>query len=298
MKEEVKAGVTVVASLVLLSAFVILIGGSHVFEKLDRYYINVTNAAGLETGAQVRLGGVRVGRVLDIREPSGPGRPVTIIIGVRHGTSIFRGTRAVVTQVGFVGDIYLLLAVDNTTAEVIGPGGYIPSREAADFGMMMAKLDGLSNSVDGLVRDARRLFSEANVDQFGRLLRNTDRAVVSGSSNIEKMAAGLRDSSAKLQAVLEEVEDLVRTNKGDISQLVKKAKEDLDRADGMIGSLEAMARSVDRTTGSVDRAVDIQSRNLDALLNAMTKTTEDLQDVLQEIRRKPWSVLYRERKEE
>jgi phospholipid/cholesterol/gamma-HCH transport system substrate-binding protein len=74
VKEEIKAGIIIVASLVILSIFVILIGGSQFMNKYDKYYVRVLNAAGLETGAQVKLGGVRVGRVLSVREPDGPGR--------------------------------------------------------------------------------------------------------------------------------------------------------------------------------------------------------------------------------
>ena len=62
MKEEIKAGIIIVASFLILTALVILIGGSNLFEKFDVYYVKVMNTSGLETGAQVKLGGVRVGQ--------------------------------------------------------------------------------------------------------------------------------------------------------------------------------------------------------------------------------------------
>jgi len=48
----------------------------------------------------------------------------------------------------------------------------------------------------------------------------------------------------------------------------------------------------------VDRAVVTQSRNLDNLINTMTRTTEELQDLLQEIKHKPWGLLYKEKRGE
>ena len=74
MKEEVKAGTIVVVSLVILSAFIILIGGGRLFDDYDKYQVHVMNAGGLEVGAQVRLGGVRIGRILSIKPPAGPGK--------------------------------------------------------------------------------------------------------------------------------------------------------------------------------------------------------------------------------
>jgi len=298
VKEEVKAGIIIVSSLIILSVSVVLIGGSRFFDKFDVYYVRVMNAAGLETGAQVRLGGVRIGRVLAIKSPAGPGRPVTIEIGVRRGAAIYQGTKALITQVGFVGDIYLLLAVDATTSGVIRPGADIPAEETSDFGKLMAKIEGLSQSLDGLVRDVDRVFSEKNVNNVETLLGNANRAIVSGTSNFEKVASALKNTTDRLELVLSEVESLVKTNKGEISQLIKKAREDLDDAGEMLRSIESVAKKIDKTTGSADRAIELQSRNLDTLIDSMTRTTDDLRDVLQDIKRKPWSILYKEGKDE
>ncbi len=291
MREEVKAGIIVVASLIVLSIFIILIGGGQFFEKVDKYYIRVMNAAGLETGAQVKLGGVRIGRVLSIKEPKGPMEPVIIEIGLKKGTTVYKGTRALITQIGFVGDLYLLLAVDRTTNEKINPGENIPSEESVDFGVLMSKIDGLSKSADDLIKDVNKLFSPENVKRVGEVVGNTNKAIVSASSSIEKVAAGLKKTTDKIEVVLNEVEGLVKDNRGEFSQAIKKAREDLDRAEDMIKSFE-------KTAKTADRAIDVQSQNLDNLLNTMTRTTEDLQEVIQELKSKPWSVVYKEGKGE
>lgn len=291
MREEVKAGIIVVASLIVLSVFIILIGGGQFFEKVDKYYIRVMNAAGLETGAQVKLGGVRIGRVLSIKEPKGPMEPVIIEIGLKKGTAVYKGTRALITQIGFVGDLYLLLAVDKTTNEKINPGENIPSEESVDFGVLMSKIDGLSKSADDLIKDVNKLFSPENVKRVGEVVGNTNKAIVSASSSVEKVAAGLKKTTDKIEVVLNEVEGLVKDNRGEFSQAIKKAREDLDRAEDMIKSFE-------KTAKTADRAIDVQSQNLDNLLNTMTRTTEDLQEVIQELKSKPWSVVYKEGKGE
>src|SRR3972149_3776202 len=218
MREVIKAGLLIIVSLLILSGFIILIGGSQFFEKFDNYSVKVMNAAGLEVGAQVRLGGVRMGRVLDIKAPKEPGEPVIIEIGIKRGTPLYKGTKAYITQVGFVGDIYLLLSVANTFDERIELGSVIPS------------------------------------------------------------------------------EELVRGNKGDVTHLIKKAREDLDRAGDTIKTIEKAAKSIDKTSQSIDRAVDLQSQNLDDFVNSISKTTEELQIFLQEVKTKPWSFFYKEGK--
>lgn len=294
LKEEIKAGMIIAASLLLLSGFVILIGGSQVFEKLDTYYIKVMNAAGVEEGAQVKLGGVRVGKVLSIVPPASPGEPVTIKIGVKKGTVLYKGTRASITQVGFVGDIYLLLSIDKTTSERFNAGDTIPSDEQVQFTVLMARLDSISQSVDGLIKDIDSIFSDKNIREIESLLKNANTAIVSGSSNLDKVATALKSTTAKLELVLNEVEGLVKDNRTEIAQLIKRAREGVEKAGDMVRTIEEAAKNAKMTIKSADRAIDRQSQNLDNLLTTLNRTTEDLRDALHEIKSKPWSFVYRE----
>lgn len=298
MKEEIKAGIIIVSSFLVLSALVVLIGGSRFFEKFDKYTVKLMNATGLEVGSQVKLGGVRVGSITAIKEPAGPGKRVTIEIGIKQGTPVYNGTRAMITQNGFVGDIFMLLAVDKTTDGRITPGGEIPAAESADFAQIMTRLEGLSQTVEGLVKDVNRLFSPKNIGEIERLVGNTNKAIVNGSANIEKVASSLKAATDKLEVVLGQVEDLVKTNKPEVADLIKKARKDLDRAGDMIKSFEAAAKSVEKATGSADRAIERQAAGLGNLVDTVTRTAEDLQDLLQEVKQKPWSVVYKEGKGE
>ncbi len=271
LKEEIKAGIIIFTSLIILSGFTILIGGSRLFEKLDIYYVKVMNAAGLEPGSQVKLGGVRIGRVMDIKAPAISGEPITIAIGIKKGTAIYKGTKALITQVGFVGDIYLLLSVDETINEKFKPGGAIPAVESVDFKILMAKVSNISKSLDMLINDIDRLFSQNNIKDIEKLVQNTT-------------------------LVLNEIRELIRDNKGEISKLTSKANEDLEKAGDMIKAIEETAKTVDKTSKSVGGTIDLQSQNITHLLTTLTETSEDLQEVLQEIKNKPWSVIYKQGK--
>lgn len=282
-KEEIKAGILIVISLLILSLFTILVGGTHFFEKFDTYYVHVMNAAGLETGSQVRLGGVRVGRVLDISAPEKAGESVVVKIGLRQGTPVYKGTKAMISQIGFVGDIYLLLSVRESSDERHSPGDTIPVIEGTDFTLLMAKVDSISDSLDRLINDVDRVFSRDNVDEIEKTIRSMGHA-------------------------LDDVGDLVRGTRGDLSELLKTATVDFKKAEEAIetikntaGSIGVTADAITDTTHSITKssesvgtAVDLQSQNLSALIASLRVATETLQDVLREIKHKPWSIMYRE----
>ena len=277
LKEEIKAGVIIFSALIILSAFTILIGGSGLFEKFDVYYVKMMNAAGLESGSQVKLGGVRVGSVKDIEVPDKPGEPITITIGIKRGTPLYKGTLALITQIGFVGDIYLLLAIEDTKAtedkklERINVGEVIPSVEGKDLRVLMAKAGEISESLEALIKNIDRLFSQSNVKDIEKLVK-------------------------EVTLVLDEVKGILKDNKGGISRLIARASETIEKAGNTVSAIEETARSVDKTSESIERAVDLQSQNMTGLLNRLAETTEDLQEVLQEIKNKPWSIIYKERR--
>jgi len=298
LKEEIKAGTVIVVSLIILSAFIIFIGGGKLFDDYDKYSVHVMNAGGLEVGAQVRLGGVRVGRILSINPPAGPGKPVTIEVGIKEGTVLYKGTTAKITQLGFVGDIYLLLTVENTTNERIKVGSIIPSKEQVQFDVLMAKLEGISESVDKLIKDINKIFSQKNIEGIELLVENTNKAIVSGSASIDQVAASLKSTTDKLERVLDEIEGILKENKEEFSQLIKKAREDIEKAGDMIESIESTAKSIEKTSDTAEEAITLQSENLDNLLKTLNRTTEDLQELLQEIKHKPWSIIHKEKKGE
>lgn len=298
MKEEVKAGIIIVLSIFVMSVFIIFIGGGRLFDDFDKYYVHVNNAGGLEIGAQVRLGGVRVGRILSINPPEGPGDPVKVEIGVKKGTVLYEGTKAMITQLGFVGDIYLLLTVHNTKQEKINVGDVIPSKEQFQFDMLMSKLEDLSVSVENLVKDINKIFSQKNIKGIETLVENTNKAIVSGATDINQIASSLQETTDKLKIVLDGIEDIIYENRDEIAELIKRAREDLEKAGEMFESFEATAKSIEATSQSADEAINLQSQNLDTLLNTLNQTTEELQELLQEIKNKPWSIIRMEKRGE
>ncbi|MEK6528732.1 MAG: MlaD family protein [Nitrospirota bacterium] len=272
LREEIKAGITIITGLLILSGFTILIGGTQFFKDFDIYYIKVMNAAGLETGSQVKLGGVRIGKISDIKPPEGPGERITITINVKKGTKIYKGTKAFVTQVGFVGDIYMQLSVEETTDESLKPGDTIPSMESIDMKVMMAKISNISESLDILLKDMDKLFSEHNIQDFEKMVKETT-------------------------VMLKELSSILGDNKTEITALLKNSSDTVEKAGKMIESMEKTIKSVGSASDSVKGAVDSQSQNVSELIAVLKEATEELKEALQEIKNKPWSIIHKEGKD-
>ena len=292
LKEEIKAGMIVVVSLMLLSAFSILIGGSKFFEKYDTYYVKVMNASGLESGAPVKLGGVRVGRVMDIKAPAKAGERVSITLGLKQGTTLYKGTKAFITQAGFVGDIYLLLSVDGTVDEKINVGETIPSVDNVDFNLMMAKVDVIAESVDRLLNDIDKLFTQNTIHNIEKAVENAGILMTEVSALAKSAKGEISGLSNRAGEAIEKVSETLLAIKN-TTNLIGDSAAVIGKSADAIGDT---AVTVEKTSDTIEGVVSLQSQNLSDLLVTMTEATETLQEVLQEIKNKPWSMIYKEGK--
>jgi phospholipid/cholesterol/gamma-HCH transport system substrate-binding protein len=71
---EVKVGVLILVSLGILAAFVLIMGGLS-FEKTYTIFVDFDNPGGLQTGAPVRVAGVKVGKVSELAFMGGKVEP-------------------------------------------------------------------------------------------------------------------------------------------------------------------------------------------------------------------------------
>ena len=105
---------------------------------------------------------------------------------------------------------------------------------------------------------------------------------------------------------MEKAGDMLKAFEG-TAKTINKASQSADKAiqsadqtihsvDKAIQSADTTIQSVDKTIRSVDKTIGLQSQNLDQLLNLMTRTAEDLQDLIQELKAKPWGLIYKEGK--
>ncbi len=154
---EMKVGGLIVASLVLLVGFVVLLGGLSL-QPTFRVFVTFDNPGGLQSGAPVRISGVRVGRVTAIEFLGGkldkegqPLPPIRVVadIEARHQDAIFEDAHFYVTTQGMLGEMHL----------AIDPGTYsrgpLPD-ESTVAGTSPPRLDQLINESYQLLHSGYR----------------------------------------------------------------------------------------------------------------------------------------------
>jgi uncharacterized protein YoxC len=139
------------------------------------------------------------------------------------------------------------------------------------------------------------------------LVRTTNESILSSASNLNNVSKALIETTSRLKVVLDEIEGLVKESRGLFPEMIRKSTEDIEeagvfirktgevimKAEGMIKAFEGTALTADSTIRSIEKNIDLQSRNLYNLISTINETAEELQEVLMEIKNKPWSIIYR-----
>ncbi len=308
MKEEIKAGVIVLSALTLLTASVILLSGRDFTNEFDTYKINVINTSGLEPGAHVRLGGVKIGKVSSVIPPETPDSNVTIVFKVKKDTRIFKGTKVMIAQQGFIGEIYLLLTIDNLSKELHKDGDTLPSGIPVQFNMVLLKLIEISERINAVMEKIDKLVTDNSIENINLLFDNLNMTLETGTANINKITGALLETTEGVSEVLGDLDDLIKDNKEEITSLIAKTNEAAESATAAIVAIEDAAKAsretiesiedtsaaIDTTSDTLKTVIELHSANLDVLFEEMILSTEQLNEVLVELKTNPWRIIYRE----
>lgn len=320
-RDELKAGIVIAISLVVLAGLIFGVSGVSLWERYDRYTVRLRSATGLEPGTPVRLGGLKVGKVLSLRIPPEDRARVEVTLGVRQGTAIPQGTWATVATLGLLGDPFLQLSTEAHSAQRIPPGSQIPGRDAAQIADLLQRLQKVTETTDTLLADAagmlkqdvvdlaRRLsevakvtqatvahidafVAPANRERMEKIVASLDQVVQETGGSLRAVLENLTAASRRMDATLESVQGLVGENREDLREAVRLLNANLAGAASLLASMERTLQGVDRTLGHVDRTLLGNSDALEETLANLRRSSQNLRELSQSLKERPWSAFF------
>lgn len=157
---ELKVGIIVIAALALLAAGIIQLGGrTGFFTRNYTLYLLLDNTYGLKVGSAVRLAGLDIGSVEDIRFPQNPADKriiVTLKLQKRYEDRIRKDSGIHIRTLGLLGDKYVDIEVGSPGSPAVPPGSYVNGGTETQVNRVLSgattTLEGL-NTVLGQLKD-------------------------------------------------------------------------------------------------------------------------------------------------
>lgn len=282
-KREVTVGALVLLGIALFVVGTSWLGGGSL-TAAQRVELEFADAAGMKRGSPVRISGMQVGRVDQIRLLE-YGR-VRLTVSLDRGMEPRRDATASVVSVGLAGDVAIEL-VPGTAAEPLPPGQVIPGTLAPGF---MAMGEELAGKAGTLMENLNAMLDTTLVSEVQATLRGLQRTLATMSDSRTGPAAELSSTLAGLRAL---------TARLDSTLASASMQRSLANLDTLSGRLVGMTTQFTTTGAELDSLLSRINRGEGTLGKAMSDpglyddiraATQSFQQLLDELKKNPGKI--------
>lgn len=162
ISNEIKTGIVILGCLLVLGGIFLMTGDIGVKPKGYTVMTRFTSAAGIKKFAPVRLAGVEVGEVRNVRLVyDEAGTAVEATLWVEDGVKLRGDSQALMSSLGLMGEKYVEIR-PGVNGEIVAPGGKIDSRDPVNFDELMEKASIAMDEATATMKDFRSLAVHAD----------------------------------------------------------------------------------------------------------------------------------------
>ena len=286
---QVRVGAFVLAGLLVFAGLVYMLGRTAgLFERQYRLIASFGQIGGLIQGATVRLAGVAVGRVGEIRLPEAGGAKVRVelLIARRVQDRIRADSLARIETLGLLGDKIIDVSIGSPDAAVLQDGAELKTTEPFDTARLTQQGAELLQNLVGLSTELRTALSRIAASPAGADIAETVRALRSLATEIErgqgvlhrlvydrKLGTALSDAGETLRQVGETVRRIDRVLADPrTASLAGEAERTLAEARAAAERVNRILREMEEGKGTLHALIYDEGRVLKDLEATLART--------------------------
>lgn len=266
MSREVSVGLFLVVAFLILIAFFELVGKETIFARMVEYRTSFRSIPGLKVGDPVRLAGVDVGTVKDIRVV---GARVEVAMQVKPGTPIKTDSIATIKLTSLLGTNFVDVSFGSPSAQLAPPGSVLASSEPPDLNTLLARLNDAAGDLQTLTKQVNEGLGKS-IEPITSTFQTMDKIakkIETGQGTLGRLIADdrLYREIQGIAANLNKVSDQIAQGQGTLGKLVKDDTmyRDLQALTtdlrGSVGTFNRMMRDVESGKGTLGKLVKDES---------------------------------------
>jgi phospholipid/cholesterol/gamma-HCH transport system substrate-binding protein len=286
MSREVRVGLFLVVAFLILIALFELVGKETIFARTVEYRTSFKSIPGLKLGDPVRLAGVDVGSVRDIRVV---GARVEVAMRVKPGTPVKTDSIATIKLTSLLGTNFVDLTFGSPVAQVAPDGSLLQSSEPPDLNTLLARLNDAAGDIQTLARQVNEGLGKS-IEPISSAFQSMDKIakkIEKGEGTLGRLIAddSLYREIRGMAANLNQVSDQIARGQGTLGKLLAD--------DALYKDMRGLTADLRGTTGSLGRVMkDIESGKGslgklvkdDSLYNEARGTLSDMREALTGLR--------------
>ncbi len=305
MSPAAKIGLFMLAGLIVLAGFVLKIediplGGRGAVREVRA---ELASAAGIDRNAPVRIAGVRVGSVKEIRLAGGRAE---LVLALDPGVELHQGATAQITSLGMLGDRYVEVVPGDPAAPPLAAGATLSGVASPSFDDVLEVAGGIGVDLKevsaalrtGMGGEAGGVKIEEIVDNLRQLTADLARLIRDNQANVNATTANFRDVSATLKVELPRLADKVNQLADQLGEVVAENRDDAraslanirdltDRLRTTADNLNTITGRIAAGEGSLGKLVNDSATvdNLNRTLETIDKGVKSLDETMGRYRR-------------
>lgn len=304
-RESVFVGSFVLIAVAVLFGIVFAMSGAFGRSTI-KFHAYFPFAGGLEPGATVRYaGGPKVGRVDSVLlDPQNPAL-VDITFSVQSDLPVKTDSSVRILSLSPLADNHVEILPGSAQAPRALSGALLSSQKYVDFNALAAQLNDLNPQAQQLLRNLndRALEVKETIARVNDLLgpqnrENLAATLASARGMIEENRPQIKTTLQNVNAVSEKLQPLLE----DFRKTSTEANQALDHIDAMVGEnrtdvrqavleLRRTLNNMTDATGRLDQTLEVNSENIDELLDNMRHVTENLKEFTATIKTRPYTLI-------
>jgi phospholipid/cholesterol/gamma-HCH transport system substrate-binding protein len=304
-REQALVGLFVLIAVAVLFATVFTMSGAFGGSTI-KFHAYFPFAGGLEPGATVRYsGGPKVGRVDSLRlDPQSPAR-LDVVFSVQADLPVKVDSNVRIMSMSPLGDNHLEIVPGGPQSPRAASGALLPSQKYVDFNALTEQINDLGPQAQELLRNVNDRASEVKEtiarvnDLLGPQNRANLAATLAGTRGmIEENRPQIKTTLQNVNALTERMQPLLE----DFRKTSSEANQALTHIDAMIGENRADVRqavvelrrtltNMTDASARLDQTLDVNSGNIDELLDNMRHVTENLKEFTATIKTRPYTLI-------
>jgi phospholipid/cholesterol/gamma-HCH transport system substrate-binding protein len=304
-REQALVGFFVLIAVAVLFATVFTMSGAFGRSTM-KFHAYFPFAGGLEPGATVRYaGGPKVGRVDSVQlDSQNPGR-LDVVFTVQADLPVRVDSNVKIMSMSPLGDNHLEILPGSAQAPRAPSGSLLASQKYVDFNALTTQLDDLNPRIQELLRSLNDRASEVKetIARANDLLSPRNRANVAATlagmrGMIEEDRPQVKETLKNVNALSEKVQPLLE----DFRKTSAEANQALTHIDAMVGenrtdvrqAVVELRRTLTNMTDAsarLDQTLDVNSENIDEVLDNMRHVTENLKEFTATIKTRPYTLI-------
>lgn len=190
LKREIKVGLFVLVGLIVFGLVIFLIGDERqAFERKEVYRAVFEDVQGLKRGSTVRMGGVDVGAVTDVRYSEDPDDlklyvSFTVVRG--EARRIRKDSVVYIDSKGLLGDKMVTLRAGTPGTDRILPGGVVPTKPGKDMADMVGQVANISAKAESVMGNLEKTTGAMADDRFTQDMQSSVRSLNNILKNLDE----------------------------------------------------------------------------------------------------------------